>query len=93
MNTDNPIIHVNPTYVLFSGKAPGPILCGGRFEQTCLLAYLCGFVFCLLYFAIHVIKSMVGHACFYQNTQLMVCVAGGMVSARLKFWRRSRDPN
>ena len=23
MNTDNPIIYVNPTYVLFSGKAPG----------------------------------------------------------------------
>ena len=69
MNTDNPIIYVNPTYVLFSGKALGPILCGGRFEQTCLLAYLCGFVFCFLYFAIHVIKSMVGDAFFYQNTE------------------------
>ena len=61
MNTDNLIIYVNPTYVLFRGKAPGPILCGGRFEQTCLLAYLCGFVFCSLYCAIHRKALLVMH--------------------------------
>jgi len=69
MNTDNPIIYVNPTYALFRGKTLGPILCGGRFEQTCLLAYLFGFVFCFLYCAIHVLESMVGHVFFYQNTE------------------------